>query len=89
MAIGHYTLANLQEGGLDDVYDLDMGDKDFLKQLKDNLKCPGGQINVGSAMIATPAFKFGAKVHMRLEAASNIVQFYKTVGKDITNTMIQ
>ena len=38
---------------------LEIVDNNFLKQLTDNLKLPGGQINVGGAMIATPDFKFG------------------------------
>ena len=49
-----------------------MIDKDFLKLLIDNLKLPGGQINVGGAMVVTPEFKFGAKSKMILEAALNI-----------------
>ena len=43
-----------------------MVDKDFLKQLTDNLKRPCGKINVSCAMVATPYFKFGSKLHMRL-----------------------
>ena len=66
-----------------------MVDKKFLNQLTDNLKRPGGHINVGGAMIATPYFNYGANLQMRLEASSDIVQFYNTVGRSITNTMIQ
>ena len=40
-------------------------------------------------MVATPDFKVGAKSKMRLEASSDLVKFYKTVGGDITNTMIK
>ena len=50
------------------MYDMEMADKDIIEQLIDNLKLPDGQINVGGAMVATPAFKFGAKSYMRLEA---------------------
>ena len=39
-------------------------------------------------MVARPDFKFGGNLQMRLEVASNIVQFYKTVGRFITNIMI-
>ena len=38
-----------------------MIDKDFIKQSKDNLKLPGGQINAGGTKVATPYFKFGVK----------------------------
>ena len=63
--------------------------KDFLNKLTYNLKLPGGQVNVGGAMVAMTYFKFGAKSQIRLEAASNIVRFYKTVVRPITNTIIQ
>ena len=66
-----------------------MVDKNFLNQLTDNLKRPGGHINVGGAIIATPYFNYGTNLQMRLEASSDIVQFYNTVGRSITNTMIQ
>ena len=66
-----------------------MFDKDFLKHLTDNLKRSGGQINVGGAMVATLSFNPGAKLQMILEATSNIVIFYNTVGRAITNTPIQ
>ena len=39
-----------------------MVDKYFLKHLTDNLKLPGGQINVDDVMVLTPYFKFGAKL---------------------------
>ena len=41
------------------------------------------------AMVTTAYFKFGAKSQMRLEADSNILLFYKTVGRAITNAIIQ
>ena len=40
-------------------------------------------------MVTTPDFKFGKKSQMILEAASNLVQFYKTLGRSITNNIIQ
>ena len=40
-------------------------------------------------MVARPDFKFGGNLQMRLEVASNIVQFYKTVGRAITNTIMK
>ena len=50
-----------------------MVDKYFLKQLINNLKCPGGHINLGGVMVAIPPFKFGAKLQMRFESALNLV----------------
>ena len=61
MAIGYYIVVKLQEEGIEDVDDLEIVDKDFLKQLTDKLKHLGGHINVGGAIIATPYFKFGVK----------------------------
>ena len=54
-------VVNLQEEGIKDVDYLEIVDKDFPKKLSDNLKLPGGRINVGGAMFATSAFKFGVK----------------------------
>ena len=71
----------LQEEGIKDVDYLEMFDKDFLKQLIDNLKCPGGQINVGGAMVATTAFKFGVKVQIRLEAVLESCKIVQDSGK--------
>ena len=88
-AIAQYTVVKLQEEKICGVDDLELVDKYFIKQLIDNLKLPCGQINVGGAMIVAPDFYSGAKSQMILEAASNIVQFYKTVGRAITNTVMQ
>ena len=66
-----------------------MVDKYFLKKLTDNLKRPCVQINVGGAMVAKPAFMFGARLQMRLEAALNLVWLYKKVVRAITRNMIQ
>ena len=82
-------VVKLQEEGIEDVDDLEMVDKDFLKQFIDNLKRPGNQINLGGEMVVTPYFKFDENLHMRLEADSNILRFYNTVGRAITNTVIQ
>ena len=46
-----------------------MVDNIFIKKLTDNLERPGGQINVGGAMITKSALKFGANLQMILEAA--------------------
>ena len=55
-------MVNIQKDGIKDVDDLEMVDKDLLKQLTCNLKHPGRQINVGGTMVATPDLKFGAKL---------------------------
>ena len=89
MVIGRDMVSTLQEEGIKDVDDLDMVGKNFFKCLTYNLKRPGGQIIIVGVMVATPDFKFGAKLHMRLEDALNLVKFYKTVGISITNIMIQ
>ena len=89
MVIGHDTVEKLQEEGIKYLDDLEMVDKDFPKQLTDNLNRRGGQINVGGAMITTPDFKFGAKLQTKLKVASNLVRFYKTVRISIINTMIR
>ena len=73
MAIGKYAVVKIQEEGIEDMDDLEMFDKNFLKHLTDNLRFPGSQIEFGGAIVVTPAFKFGTKSQMRLEAASNIV----------------
>ena len=73
MVIGHNVVVNIQEDFIKDVDDLDMVDKDFIKQLTDNLKWPGDQINVCCAMLETPAFNFGAKLQMILETTLIIV----------------
>ena len=62
MVIGHGTVEKLQEEGIKYLDDLEMVDKDLLKQLTCNLKHPGRQINVGGTMVATPDLKFGAKL---------------------------
>ena len=89
MAIGHDAVVNICEEGIEVVDDLEMVDKDFLKQLTDNIKRPGGQINVGGAMVAMPYFNFGANSHIKLESSSNIVWLYNTVGRSIRHIMIQ
>ena len=39
-----------------------MVDKDFIKNLTENLKLPGDHINLGGVMFASPSFKFGEKL---------------------------
>ena len=90
MAIPHETRIQLQEEGIDDVGDLVDFDKETLKQVADNLRRPGGRVPnpdpgaAAGAMIPTPPFIFGAKSQMRLLAACDLVQYYETVGREIT-----
>ena len=65
-----------------------MVDTVFLKQLTYTLKHTSGRITVGSAMFATSDFKFGTKLQVILEAASNLVLLHKKLGRSITNTTI-
>ena len=89
MAIWPDMVVKLKDELIKDADDLDMFYKDLLKQLTDNLKCSAEQTNVVVVMVETAAFKFGAKSQMILEATSNPLRFYKTVGRSITNNIIQ
>ena len=66
-------MVKLQEEGIEDVDDLEIVDKYSLKQLTDNLKRPGDQINEVGVMVLMPDLKLGAKSQKRLEADSNIL----------------
>ena len=66
-------MVKLQEEGIEDVDDLEIVDKYFLKQLTENLKRPGDQINEVGVMVLMPDLKLGAKSQKRLEADSNIL----------------
>ena len=89
MNIPHNALVKLQKEGANNEGYLEITDKNFLEHWTDHLKRPGGQVNVGGAMVAVPDFKFGGKLQMRLESALNIVRLYKTVGIYITNSIIK
>ena len=73
MDVGHDAVAKIQEEEIKFMDDLEMVDKYFINQLIDNLKHHGIQIIVGGAMVVTLYFKFGTKLQMRLEYASNLV----------------
>ena len=75
MAIPHATVVQLATEGINNVDDLGEFDKDNLNQVATNLRRPPG----GAA-----AFTFGAKSQKRLMAASNLVRFYQTIGRDLT-----
>ena len=69
--------------------DLEKVGKYFINQLTDNLKRPGGYINMYGAMVEMAYFNFGEKLHLRLEDSSNLVLFHDTVGISITITVIK
>ena len=90
MGIPHAMVVQLGIEGIVTVGDLADFNKDSLQQLADNLRKPGGWITdpnpaaAAGAMIATPAFVFGAKSQKRLGVACDLVQYYNTVGHDLT-----
>ena len=90
MGIPHATVLQFQLIGISGVDDIADFNKDSLKQLADNLHCPGGCIPdpnpaaVAGATIPTPAFVFRAMSQARLSVACDLVRFYNTVGHDLT-----
>ena len=90
MAIPHATVMQLRNEGITAVDDLEEFDADSLAQIANNLRRPGGRIpdpTPGAppgATIPTPPFVFGAKSQMRLEAACDLVRFYRTIGRPLT-----
>ena len=75
MAIPHDTVTQLATEGITNVDNLAEFDKENLQQVASNLRRPPG----GAA-----AFTFGAKSAKRLLAASNLVRFFNTIGRDLT-----
>ena len=95
MGIPHATVVQMQTEGITVVGDLEGFDKETLQQLADNLRRPGGRIPdpnpnaVPGATIPTPPFTFGAKSQKRLAVACDLVRFYVTVGRDLTQANIR
>lgn len=92
MGIPLQTFQKMQAEGIANVDDLDEFDKDGLAKLADNLRQPPGRIpdpNGGGATIPTPAYVFGAKLQKRLKVACNLVQYYETVGRELTTANIR
>ena len=90
MGIPHVTVLQLQAEGITSVSDLADFNTTSLQQLADNLRRPGGRIpdpnpaaQPGST-IPTPPFVFGAKSERRIAVACDLVNYYKTVGHDLT-----
>ena len=90
MGVQHATVIQLALEGIQMVDDLADFDKEALKQLADNLHHLGGRVpnpDPGAAAgstIPTPAFVFGAKSQKRLGIACELVQYYNTVGRNLT-----
>ena len=80
MTIPAETVAQLANEGIQTVDDLHDFDKDCIKQVANNLRCPPG----GAA-----AFTFGAKSHQRLIVACGLICYYETVGRNLTATNLQ
>jgi len=93
MALPHDTRLKLQEEGIMLVSDLAEFDEDTFKQIATNLKKPGDRIpnpDPGAGgTIPRPPYTFGAKSQKRLLAASEIVRFYKTIGRELTTGAIR
>ena len=68
----------IAQEGLEDLADLVEFDERSLKQITDNIRCPGGRVPdpdpnaAAGATILTPAFVFGAKSQLCLKAAFDI-----------------
>jgi hypothetical protein len=90
MGIPHETRVQLATEGIVTVDDLSEFDEDNLKQIADNLRRPSGRVPIDPVndpqgpTMSTPAFVFGAKSFNRLKAASDLVRYYETVGRDLT-----
>ena len=95
MGVPHVTVVQLQAEGITLVSDLADFNKDSLQQLADNLRRPGGRVpdpnpavQPGST-IPTPPFVFGAKSQRRIAVACDLVNYYRTVGRDLTAANLQ
>ena len=89
------TVLQLQAEGITSVSDLADFNTTLLQQLADNLRCPGGSVpdpnptaQPGST-IPTPPFVFGAKSQRHIAVACDLVNYYKTVGRDLTAANLQ
>ena len=90
MALPAATRIAIAQEGLEDLYDLVEFDERSLKQITDNLRCPGVRVPdpypnaAAGATIPTPDFVFGAKSQLRLKAAFDIYHYYETTGRDLS-----
>ena len=90
MGIPHATVVQLRDEGITHPDNLVDFNKDMIKQIADNLRCPAGRLpdpTPGAAAgvtIPTPPFVFRAKSIMRLMAATKLFRYYATVGRPLT-----
>jgi hypothetical protein len=95
MAITHRTRLKLAEEGIDHPSDLLEFTKEGFKKLAESLKYPDGRVpnpDAGApagAMIITPRYALGAKSWLRLEAAADLVRYFETCGRPLTNANMQ
>lgn len=75
MALPAATFAQILVEGIQTVNALLNFDKNSLDQVANNLCCPAGGVG---------PFTFGAKSHKRLLAATKLVKYYETVGRNLT-----
>ena len=95
MGIPHITMVQLQAEGITSVSDLTDFNKASLQQLADSLRHAGGCVpdpnptaQPGST-IPTPPFLFGAKSQRRIAVACDLVNYYRTVGRELTAANLQ
>ena len=90
MGIPQAMVAQLQIEGITTISDLADFEKETLQQMADNLRKPGGRVPdpnpaaAAGATIPTPPFVFGAKSQHRLTVACELVQYYNTIGCDLS-----
>ena len=90
MGIPHAMVIQLQVEGITTILDLADFNKETLQQLAENLRKPAGRVPdpnpsaAPGATIPTPPFTFRAKSQHHLGVACELVQYYQTVGRDLT-----
>ena len=95
MGIPHVTVVQLQAEGITSVSDLADFNKESLQQLADNLRQPSGRVpdpNPAAqprSTIPTPPFVFSAKSQRHFAVVCNLVNYYRTVGCDLTAANLQ
>ena len=89
MALNQQTFQRLVHEGIQVINDLVDFDEDSLKQVAENLRRPAGRMAdptpgaVVGATIPIPPFAFGAKSHTRMVAATELLKFYRTIGRNL------
>src|SRR6476620_2823456 len=95
MALPNGTVIQLATEGLTSVDNLSEFHDDSWKQVADNLcrstgREPDPQPSAAAgATIPMQPFVFGAKSQQRLRAASDLVQYYEVVGRNLTAPNMQ